>query len=97
MNKWVNSKTMVAAALVLCVAAPIVISKKQDGGNVTVDNADRRINIITPHNETIRREFGEAFQDWWREKTGESVYVNWLTPGGTSEIRKILNGKYKAA
>lgn len=97
MNKWVNSKTMVAAALVLCVAAPIVLSKKQDGGNVTVDNADRRINIITPHNETIRREFGEAFQDWWREKTGESVYVNWLTPGGTSEIRKILNGKYKAA
>lgn len=97
MSKWINSKVIVAAALVLCVAAPILLSKKQDSGAITVENADRRINIITPHNETIRREFGEAFQAWWEEKTGETVYVNWLTPGGTSEIRKILNGKYEAA
>lgn len=55
MNKWVNSKTMVAAALVLCVAAPIVLSKKQDGGNVTVDNADRRINIIKKKEKTNKK------------------------------------------
>lgn len=97
MTKWFNSKVMVAVALVLCVAAPILLSRKQETGNVTVENADQRINIITPHNETIRREFGEAFQEWWKEKTGKTVYVNWLTPGGTSEIRKIINGKYKAA
>ena len=95
--KWVNSKSLVALALVACVATPILLSKKEEGGNVTVANADRRINIITPHNETIRREFGEAFQAWWKEKNDETVYVNWLTPGGTSEIRKILNGKYAAA
>ena len=92
-----NSKVMVAAALVLCIAAPLLLSRKQETGNVTVENADYRINIITPHNETIRREFGEAFQVWWKEKTGKTVYVNWLTPGGTSEIRKIINGKFKAA
>ena len=96
-RQWVNSKVIVALALVLCVATPILLSRKQEGGNVKVENADRRISIVTPHNETIRREFGEAFQQWWEEKTGEKVYVNWLTPGGTSEIRKILNGKYKAA
>ncbi|MBT8045267.1 MAG: extracellular solute-binding protein [Verrucomicrobiae bacterium] len=93
----INSKLLVTLALVACVATPILLSRKQEGGNITVENADRRINIITPHNETIRREFGEAFQAWWKDKTGESVYVNWLTPGGTSEIRKILNGKYAAA
>lgn len=95
--KWINSKSLVALALFACVATPILLSKKEEGGNVTVENADRRITIITPHNETIRREFGEAFQEWWKEKHGETVYVNWLTPGGTSEIRKILNGKYAAA
>lgn len=95
--KWINSKSLVSLALIVCVATPLLLSRKQEGGNVTVDNADRRLNIVTPHNETIRREFGEAFQAWWKEKTGETVYVNWLTPGGTSEIRKILNGKYAAA
>jgi len=95
--KWINRKSLVALALIVCVAAPLLMSRKQEGGNVTVENADRRINIITPHNETIRREFGEAFQSYWKEKTGETVYVNWLTPGGTSEIRKILDGKYAAA
>ncbi|BDS07035.1 hypothetical protein NT6N_20750 [Oceaniferula spumae] len=97
MSKWINSKSLVALALVLCVAAPLVLSRKAGTGIVTAENADRRINIITPHNETIRREFGEAFQAWWQQKTGETVYVNWLTPGGTSEIRMILDGKFAAA
>ena len=96
-SKWMNSKVMVALALVLCVATPILLSRKDGGSGVDADEADRRINIITPHNETIRREFGEAFHDWWKEKTGETVYVNWLTPGGTTEIRKILNSKFAAA
>lgn len=97
LTRWVNSKSLVALALALTVATPLVLSRKAGGGAVTAENADRRINIITPHNETIRREFGEAFQAWWREKTGEAVYVNWLTPGGTSEIRMILDGRFSAA
>lgn len=97
MKKWINSKSLVGLALVLTVAAPLVMSRKAGSGTITAENADRRINIITPHNETIRREFGEAFQTWWQEKTGETVYVNWLTPGGTSEIRMILDGRFEAA
>ncbi|MBT8036615.1 MAG: extracellular solute-binding protein [Verrucomicrobiae bacterium] len=73
------------------------MGKKQGGSGITHENADRRISIITPHNETIRREFGEAFQAWWKDQSGESVYVNWLTPGGTSEIRKIIDSQYAAA
>ena len=92
-----NSKVVVAVALVLCVAAPILLSRKDGSGGVSASDADRRISIISPHNETIRREFGEAFQEWWKKKTGETVYVNWMTPGGTSEIRKILNTKFAAA
>lgn len=96
-SQWINSKTLVALALVLTIAAPLMLSKKAGSGTVTTKNADRQINIITPHNETIRREFGEAFQRWWEEKTGEKVYVNWLTPGGTSEIRMIIDGSFAAA
>lgn len=95
--KWINSKSLVALALLVCVATPLLLGGSRDGGRKAKKDATSRINIITPHNETIRREFGEAFQDWWKARTGETVYVNWLTPGGTSEIRKIINGKYAAA
>jgi iron(III) transport system substrate-binding protein len=96
-RKWINSKSLVAFALIVCVAVPLLMGTRQAGGGITNEDADRRINIITPHNETIRREMGEAFQVWWKDKTGETVYVNWLTPGGTSEIRKIIDGKYAVA
>lgn len=95
-RKWINSKSLVALALFLTIVTPLVMSRKAGGGDVTAENADRRINIVTPHNETIRREFGEAFQAWWKDKTGETVYVNWLNPGGTSEIRMILDGRFAA-
>ena len=53
--------------------------------------------ILTPHNESIRREFGEAFAAYWKKTTGRTIYVDWRTPGGTSEIRMVLDAGYKAA
>lgn len=97
MPRWIHKKSLVALALIACVAAPLLLNLLNGNQGIDADDADRRINIITPHNETIRREFGEAFQAWWKEKTGESVYVNWLTPGGTSEIRLVLNSRFAAA
>ena len=95
--KWINKQSLVALALILCVATPLILARMGGRESIRAEDAQRRINIITPHNETIRREFGEAFQTWWKEKTGESVYVNWLTPGGTAEIRMILDTRFAAA
>lgn len=78
----------------IVVALPIFLRPEVDTGQA---GADRELRIITPHNETIRREFGEAFAAYWYEKTGERVYVNWLTPGGTSEIRRVLDGAFTSA
>lgn len=97
MSKRINSKVLVALALLLTVAAPLLLSRKAGNSNITAENADRRINIVSPHNDAICREFGEAFQEWWMKKTGESVYVNWLRPGGTSEIRMVIDGRFAAA
>jgi len=52
---------------------------------------------MTPHNETIRREFGEAFAEHWKEKTGQTLFIDWRTPGGTSEMRLVLDGKFNRA
>jgi ABC-type Fe3+ transport system substrate-binding protein len=59
--------------------------------------AARRVIIITPHNEQIRTEFGRAFDAWHREHHGEPAEVVWNVPGGTSEIRKMLEAQYTAA
>ncbi|MGJ8694763.1 MAG: ABC transporter substrate-binding protein [Verrucomicrobiaceae bacterium] len=78
----------------IVVATPLILRDSVAEG---ADSADRRLEIITPHNEMIRREFGEAFSKWYEEETGETVYVNWRTPGGTSEIKRVLDGAYEAA
>ncbi|MGC6459666.1 MAG: ABC transporter substrate-binding protein [Akkermansiaceae bacterium] len=80
--------------MALVVAAPIVL---RDDDAVAMSAAKLRLEVITPHNELIRREFGEAFSGWYEEKHGESVFVNWRTPGGTSEIKRVLNGAFASA
>jgi ABC-type Fe3+ transport system substrate-binding protein len=52
--------------------------------------------VITPHNESIRYEFGRAFRAHMREK-GRSVHVDWRTPGGTNEIARFVAAEYAAA
>ena len=76
------------------IAAPIIL---RDDDAAAMNQAELRLEVITPHNELIRREFGEAFSRWYEKKHGESVYVNWRTPGGTSEIKRVLDSRFKAA
>ncbi len=62
------------------------------------DESDaRRVIIISPHNEQIRFEFSHGFEKWHELKYGEPARVVWSTPGGTSEIRKMLQSDWKAA
>lgn len=77
------------------VALPLVM--KRESETAPPASADDRLVILSPHNESIRKEFGEAFAAWWRGKTGRSVYVDWRTPGGTSEIRMVIDAGFKAA
>ena len=77
------------------VGLPLVM--KRETQTASPASADDRLVILSPHNESIRKEFGEAFAAWWRGKMGRSVYVDWRTPGGTSEIRMVIEAGYKAA
>ncbi|MCP3903237.1 MAG: extracellular solute-binding protein [Planctomycetes bacterium] len=57
----------------------------------------RRVIIITPHNEQIRTEFARGFARWHEGRYGEPAAVVYNVPGGTSEIRKMLESQYAAA
>jgi ABC-type Fe3+ transport system substrate-binding protein len=86
---------IIIGLLALIVALPITLRRQ----TATVDSrtADDHLVILTPHNESIRQEFGEAFAAHWKTKTGRSIHVDWRTPGGTSELRMVLDSGYKAA
>jgi ABC-type Fe3+ transport system substrate-binding protein len=57
----------------------------------------RQVIVITPHNEQIRQEYARAFEAWHEREHGERVHVVYNVPGGTSEIRKMLEAQYIAA
>lgn len=81
--------------LALIVALPMVLRRQT--ATSRAGSADDTLVILTPHNESIRKEFGEAFAAYWKKTAGRSIHIDWRTPGGTSEIRMVLDAGYKAA
>ena len=86
---------IILGLLALIVALPLAL--RQDRSTATPGAADDHLVILSPHNETLRQELGEAFASYWKERSGRSVYLDWRTPGGTSEIRMVMDAGFKAA
>ena len=86
---------IILGLLALIVALPLAL--RRESAATSAQLADDRLIILTPHNETIRREYGEAFAAHWKRTTGRTLYIDWRTPGGTSEIRMVLDAGFKAA
>lgn len=84
---------LILFALVAVVALPFLLRPAQ----TVAERAEETLVIITPHNEAIRHEFGRAFREWYRARTGRTIAVDWRVIGGTSEIARFLEGEYTAA
>jgi ABC-type Fe3+ transport system substrate-binding protein len=86
---------LILGLLVVIVALPLVLRRQSQAASAR--SADETLIILTPHNESIQQEIGEAFAGYWRERTGRTIYLDWRSPGGASEIRMVLDAGYKAA
>ncbi len=86
---------IILGLLAVIVALPLVL--KKETATAPPSSADDTLIILSPHNESIRKEIGNKFAKWWKEETNRSIYVDWRTPGGTSEIRMVIDAGYKAA
>ncbi len=53
-----------------------------------------RLVIVTPHNQDIRREYARAFSEWHAGRYGQSVAIDYLTPGGTNDIVRLIATTY---
>lgn len=79
-------------AVIVLTMTPVLVFR-----GTPTPTAARTLIIVTPHNEQIRQEFSEAFVRWHTVHYGEAVGVAWNTPGGTTEIRRMLVAQYEAA
>ncbi|MBI5693058.1 MAG: ABC transporter substrate-binding protein [Verrucomicrobia bacterium] len=79
--------------LAVIVALPFALRPRRGAAPAVQDT----VVIVTPHNEAIRYEYGRGFAEWYRERTGRTVAVDWRVLGGTSEIARFLEGEYVAA
>ena len=84
-------------AVLICFGVVLTLPFIFRESRVEDDTVARRVIIISPHNEQIRYEFGYGFERWHQLKFGSPARVVWSTPGGTSEIRKMLQSDWKAA
>lgn len=94
MKKYWNKRLGVIVALVAVAISPLLLQRAE---SIDRSSADEVLVVISPHNETIRQEFGLAFNKYWQERTGKKIFIDWRTPGGTSEIRLVLENKFKSA
>jgi iron(III) transport system substrate-binding protein len=83
----------VLGALLLTIAAPFVLKPAQSS---VPSRYDRRLVVITPHHEKIRQEFGQAFARKWKERTGETLYIDWRV-AGTGDIALTLRSDFAGA
>lgn len=76
----------------LMIALPFIFKPKADTALWT--EGDPVLTVITPHNESIRYEFGAGFSKWHARKYGKPVRLDWRVIGGTTEIMRYLVSEY---
>jgi len=84
----------VVVALLVTLAGPFLLKPKSSDSS---SHHDRRLVILSPHNERVRHEIGQAFADDWKARTGETVYLDWRIPGGSSEISLFIKSEFAGA
>ncbi len=84
-------------ALAAVISIPFLLKPEAEHDPRLATSPTQILNIITPHSESIRREFTAAFRHYMRRREGIDIFIEWRVPGGTSEIEKILDTEYTFA
>ncbi len=58
------------------------------------DKQEDTLIIISPHPDSIKEVFGGSFEEWYEEKTGKTVKVEWRDAGGTSSNFKLITSEF---
>ncbi|MDZ4403471.1 extracellular solute-binding protein [Prosthecobacter sp.] len=92
-RQW-RKELAVVLAMLLTMIGPFLLKPAQ---STAPARYDRRLVIISPHHDRIREEFGQAFAAHWKQSTGQTLFIDWRVPGGTSEIAMLIKSEASAA
>lgn len=93
LRHW-RKELAVLGAMLLTLVGPFLLKPQQ---STAPARYDRRLVIISPHHDRIREEFGHAFAAHWKAATGQTVFIDWRVPGGTSEIAMLIKSEATAS
>lgn len=93
LRRW-RKELAVLLALLLTLTGPFLLKPKDSTAPLRYD---RRLVIISPHHDRIRKEFGDAFATHWKNTTGQTLFIDWRVPGGTSEIAMLIKSEALAS
>ncbi len=76
------------------LAIPFLLRPSAPKGAVPEGETERLV-ILTPHNETIKTEWEQAFRKHYRKKYGRDIVLDYRAPGGTSDIMRYIADRYQ--
>ncbi len=97
------SKLAAILGLAVLIALPLALRERapaapgSSGESAGKSAEAQTLVIITPHGEPTRAEFTRAFTAWAKAERGVAVAIDWRSPGGTSDIIRYLEDRYRAA
>lgn len=91
--KWLRN---IASALLLAgiISGLTLLGTYQQKKGIVLTGRELIV-IISPHWSGIRVEFSRAFHNWFYNKTGRRVRVEWEEHGGTSQCLKFVGSQLK--
>ena len=56
--------------------------------------AQDKLVILSPHRQSIQREFIPLFKDYYKERYKRTIEVEWIDQGGTSDDVRFLKARF---
>ena len=69
--------------------------RKEEVQTIFADDVDTVV-VICAHNKTVRDEYEQAFRKWYKAKRGRDVRIDFRSPGGTSDITRYIEDRFRA-
>ncbi len=90
-------RVAVAAAFLVLLGLPIALRPRDTevpGAEQSGADAEPLV-VISPHSQSIRREFERAFSEWLAGTRGKSVRIEWTDVGGTMQAIAYVSDQFE--